>query len=53
MVNIRFAHATRKFLICSTTVAVTFANIMPAYSYQPVKCAITLNDINLAIKFEN
>ncbi len=52
MVNICFAHATRKFLICSTTVAVTFANIMPAYSYQPVQCAITLNDINLAIKLE-
>lgn len=52
MVNIRVAHATRKFLICCTTVAVTFANIMPAYGYQPVQNAITLNDINLAIKFE-
>lgn len=25
---------------------------MPAYGYQPGECAITLNDINLAIKFE-
>jgi len=51
MDNFCFTHATRKLLLCTTTLAVSLAPIAHVHAEQPIH-AINLNDVNTALKFE-
>lgn len=52
MANFRLTYAARNAVIYSTTLAFTLASVSPVYGFQPKQCAVNINDINMAIKFE-
>lgn len=51
MSHFSIAATSKRFLLCTTALAVTLTPVAPCYAFQPIH-AVSLNDVAIALKFE-